>query len=135
MSILSIDVGMKHLAVCVINNNTENHSIIAWDVINLCSMQNAKNCSHKLKSNKICNKKAKYTDGNNHYCKLHAKQIPMPMPPQDLTPNKINKMKLCDLKKLSLTKLKSLLDKLVNLEDYEKAVKIRDEISKRESKK
>ena len=40
-----------------------------------------------------------------------------------------------DLKKLSLTKLKSLLDKLVNLEDYEKAVKIRDEISKRESKK
>lgn len=40
-----------------------------------------------------------------------------------------------DLKKLSLTKLKSLLNKLVNLEDYEKAVKIRDEISKRESKK
>ena len=40
-----------------------------------------------------------------------------------------------DLKKLSVSKLKSLLDKLVNLEDYEKAVKIRDEISKRESKK
>ena len=40
-----------------------------------------------------------------------------------------------DLKKLSLTKLKSLLDQLVNLEDYEKAIKIRDEISKRESKK
>lgn len=37
-----------------------------------------------------------------------------------------------DLKKLSLAKLKSLLDKLVNIEDYEKAVKIRDEISKRE---
>tara|TARA_A200000113_G_scaffold209248_2_gene208165 strand:- start:527 stop:1150 length:624 start_codon:yes stop_codon:yes gene_type:complete len=40
-----------------------------------------------------------------------------------------------DLKKLSLSKLKSLLNKLVNLEDYEKAVKIRDEISKRENKK
>lgn len=40
-----------------------------------------------------------------------------------------------DLKKLSLSKLKSLLDKLVNLEDYEKAVKIRDEISKRKSRK
>ena len=39
-----------------------------------------------------------------------------------------------DLNKLSLSKLKSLLDKLVNLEDYEKAVKIRDEISKRENK-
>ncbi len=40
-----------------------------------------------------------------------------------------------DLNKLSLSKLKSLLNKLVNLEDYEKAVKIRDEISKRESNK
>ena len=39
-----------------------------------------------------------------------------------------------DLNKLPLSKLKSLLDKLVNLEDYERAVKIRDEISKRESK-
>ena len=33
-----------------------------------------------------------------------------------------------DLIKLSLSKLKTLLNKLVNLEDYEKAVKIRDEI-------
>jgi hypothetical protein len=102
MSILSIDVGMKHLAVCVIDNNTDNHNIIAWDVINLCSMQNVKTCSFKLKSNKICNKKAKYTDRNNYYCKLHAKQGLIPMPPQDLTPTKINKMKLCDLKKLPL---------------------------------
>ena len=56
MSILSIDVGMKHLAVCVINNNTEHHNIIAWDVINLCSMQNVKTCLYKLKSGKTCNK-------------------------------------------------------------------------------
>lgn len=40
-----------------------------------------------------------------------------------------------DLKKLSLSKLKSLLDKLVNLEDYEKAVEIRNEISKRKPNK
>lgn len=39
-----------------------------------------------------------------------------------------------DLNKLPLSKLKSLLDKLVNLEDYERAVKIRDEISKRKNK-
>ena len=41
---------------------------------------------------------------------------------------------LDDLNKLPLSILKSLLDKLVNLEDYERAVKIRDEISKRENK-
>lgn len=40
-----------------------------------------------------------------------------------------------DLKKLSLSKLKSLLEKLVNLEDYEKAVEIRNEISKRKPNK
>ena len=39
-----------------------------------------------------------------------------------------------DFKKLSISKLKILLNKLVNLEDYEKAGKIREEISKRENK-
>ena len=39
-----------------------------------------------------------------------------------------------DLKKLSLTKLKSLLDKLVNLEDYEKAVKIKMKFQKESPK-
>ena len=40
-----------------------------------------------------------------------------------------------DLKKISLSKLKTLLNKLVKVEDYEQAVKIRDEISKRKSNK
>jgi hypothetical protein len=104
MSILSIDVGMKHLAVCVIDNNSENHKIIAWDVVDLCSIENTPKCSYQLKSNTICNKKAKYTDGKNYYCKLHAKKCDIPMPPSNLTPNKINKMRLCDLKKLPLFK-------------------------------
>ena len=39
-----------------------------------------------------------------------------------------------DFKKLSLSKLKLLLNKLVNLEDYERAGEIRDEILKRENK-
>ena len=37
-----------------------------------------------------------------------------------------------DLKKLSISKLKSLLTKLVSQENYEKA-KVRDELSKRKS--
>lgn len=36
-----------------------------------------------------------------------------------------------DFKKLSLSELNSMLDKAVNSEDYEKAARIRDEISKR----
>lgn len=38
-----------------------------------------------------------------------------------------------DLKELSLSKLKTLLLKLVSQENYEKAVRVRDEISKRKS--
>jgi len=38
-----------------------------------------------------------------------------------------------DLKKLSVTKLKALLSKLVNQESYEKAARVRDELSKRKS--
>ena len=38
-----------------------------------------------------------------------------------------------DLKKLSVSKLKSLLTKLVSQETYEKAAKVRDELSKRKS--
>ena len=38
-----------------------------------------------------------------------------------------------DLKKLSVTQLKSLLTKLVNQENYEKAARVRDELSKRKS--
>jgi len=38
-----------------------------------------------------------------------------------------------DLKDLSLSKLKILLSKLVTQENYEKAVRVRDEISKRKS--
>ncbi len=38
-----------------------------------------------------------------------------------------------DLKKLSVSKLKSLLTKLVNQENYENAAKVRDELSKRKS--
>ena len=39
-----------------------------------------------------------------------------------------------DLKNISASNLKSLLNKLFNLADYEKAVMIMDEISKRENK-
>ena len=38
-----------------------------------------------------------------------------------------------DLKKLSISKLKALLAKLVSQENYEKAAKVRDEVSKRKS--
>ncbi|MBF12103.1 MAG: hypothetical protein CMC63_07925 [Flavobacteriaceae bacterium] len=40
---------------------------------------------------------------------------------------------ISDLKKLSISKLKTLLTKLVNQEKYEKAARVRDELSRRKS--
>ena len=43
------------------------------------------------------------------------------------------KEEIGDLKKLSIPKLKTLLTKLVNQESYEKAARVRDELSQRKS--
>tara|TARA_B110000046_G_C13020177_1_gene410718 strand:+ start:682 stop:1506 length:825 start_codon:yes stop_codon:yes gene_type:complete len=110
MNILSIDVGMKHLAICIIHKDLHclTHSILAWDVINLCSDQNKNNCGFLLKTQTICNKKAKYQGGAKYYCKIHAKKADVPLPPSLLTTKKLKKMKVSELKILTLFKNNNL---------------------------
>ena len=41
LNILSIDVGMKNLAICLFNvTDNMNYKIECWDVLNLCEEQN-----------------------------------------------------------------------------------------------
>ena len=76
--ILSIDVGMKNLAFCLIDyKDNNNYSIINWDIIDLCENSN-EICMGKKKDGKKCNKKAKYTKKNKFYCKNHAKEYKIP---------------------------------------------------------
>ena len=76
--ILSIDVGMKNLAFCLIDyKDNNNYSIINWDIIDLCENTN-EICMGKKKDGKKCNKKAKYTKKNKFYCKNHAKEYKIP---------------------------------------------------------
>ena len=76
MIIVSIDVGIKNLAYCIMENSTINNEnnentfkIIKWDVINLCGQEMNCNClildkvkkskkSTIIKVEKTCNKKA-----------------------------------------------------------------------------
>lgn len=102
MRVISIDVGIKNLAYCILEQNNDIYNVIQWDVINLCGEAPLCNCSLKPKvkkgknknknknsktiednSNKnelitICNKKATYRkviDNNTlYYCQVHAKQ-------------------------------------------------------------
>jgi len=98
MPIISIDVGIKNLAYCVLESlDNDIYKIIQWDVINLCGEEHLCNCplkSNALKNNAkknkakkviesienniICNKKATYVKAiegvNNYFCQIHAKQ-------------------------------------------------------------
>ena len=93
MRVISIDVGIKNLAYCILEQNNDIYNVIQWDVINLCGEAPLCNCSLKPKVKKgkkvsvdtnqnniitICNKKATYRKviNNNtlYYCQVHAKQ-------------------------------------------------------------
>lgn len=66
VNILSIDIGIKNLAYCIIefNNNTGLFKIVKWDIINLCSI--IPQCCK-------CNKESKYTKNGIYYCNKHVK--------------------------------------------------------------
>ncbi len=98
MKILSIDVGMKNMAYCLINfEKGETYSIVKWDIIDLC--ENTENiCMGKQKNGNKCTKIAKYTKKNKFYCKTHAKEYKVP--PRPFSNKRINKLKKTQLVKI-----------------------------------
>ena len=95
--ILSIDVGIKNLAFCLLEINEENKTIIKWDVIDLTKTQteNSYNIScsclkiiNKLKKEKIekevCNNISKFTKNGIYYCLKHAKKTDLLFPSNNL---------------------------------------------------
>ena len=90
MNILSIDVGMKNLAICLFNITDDlNYKIKLWDVINLCNEKDYYCGEINNKTKKICNKKAKFTKNNKYYCKIHAKNKDFKIPPPELNLKKL----------------------------------------------
>jgi len=90
MKLLSIDIGIKNLALIIIETNNSKHfKIIKWDVINLCDKNT--NCTEHN-----CKKKAAYFKNANYYCKIHAKKTSYSIP-------------LCNIKTLHKQSLKKLI--------------------------
>lgn len=104
MRIISIDVGIKNLAYCIVENTDTDgpYNIIKWDVINLCSDIHLCNCNKTRTITDKCNKPAFYSfrneDSTIYLCKIHAKQSVYKIPSDDNNIKKINKMKIGDLK-------------------------------------
>jgi len=83
MKILSIDVGIKNLAYCLldIDKDKDNFKIIKWDTINLLEQRK---CTE-------CGKPAKFSKNSLDYCRKHAKNCEYQIPtPRDLNIKRLN---------------------------------------------
>lgn len=72
MKILSIDVGIKNLAFCLLEYNKD-IVIHKWNSINICEDEKKVCKEIKKKDKSKCLKNAKYHKNGKFYCKIHAK--------------------------------------------------------------
>jgi hypothetical protein len=102
MKLLSIDVGIKNLACCILEIDADkSFKILDWVVVNICEDEDEKICSFSTQDNCKCNVIAKYQHNNKKYCKKHAKMLDMEIPTPDINHKKIKKLKLVDLCELA----------------------------------
>ena len=88
MKVLSIDVGIKNLAFCLLDNST----IEKWDVVNI-SEQVSLFCGETDKG-KSCSKPATFMKQGKCYCLKHSKKQTYQIPTSELNPTYINKQKI-----------------------------------------
>ena len=96
MKILSIDVGIKNLAFCLLCNDTSNNTFLIkkWNVVDLSTSEEIVKKCYAMDKKGPCLKPAKYTKNNQCFCIKHAKKEKYVMPSSDLKTSYINKQKL-----------------------------------------
>jgi hypothetical protein len=100
MKILSIDVGIKNLAFCLLSKTNEHFTIAKWDVVNLSQKIDLK-CQEIDKTGKTCDKPAKFTKNAKCYCLKHSKKQEFQIPTQELKSSFIQKQKVQALHNLA----------------------------------
>lgn len=99
MKLLSIDVGIKNLAYCILDvQANSSYQIIAWDVINLCGVPPV--CNQHTKKG-VCTRLAKYQKGQIKCCNSCAKKSKYVVPSQQLLKAKQARTKVSELKDIA----------------------------------
>mgnify|MGYP001030656833 CR=1 FL=1 len=102
MKILSIDVGIKNLAFCLLEKDEQEFKILKWDTISLIDQSRCNSCG----------KPAKFSKNEIHYCRTHAKKSDFLIPTQEIR----------DLKKLNIGGLKDyIVNNDISCVGYKKA--------------
>ena len=77
--VMSIDVGIKHLAVCIMEKDTitKKYSILLWEVYNTMAAEESSNiCNGQFKNGKDCTRKCSMKCSNESttefFCKTHS---------------------------------------------------------------
>jgi len=116
--IVSIDVGIKNLAVCLLSvdvsfdsniaSNTVSKStpstvnILKWDVINLTQKDDAKCCCKEKDTVTDCKSEVKYSKNGKYYCTKHSKCENYLRPSNELTMKFLKKQKVEGVKEIAL---------------------------------
>lgn len=92
MKILSIDVGIKNLALCLFDKSptVEHFKVTKWDIIDISEKENTITCG-VVEKNVTCNKPAKFKKGEKCYCLKHSKKQQIQIPTSEQKPSFINK--------------------------------------------
>jgi predicted RNA-binding protein with RPS1 domain len=100
MKVLSIDVGIKNLAFCLLEKTESgsNYKIVKWDSINVADIETHTCCA--IEKNKPCEKPAKFFKKNCYYCLKHSKKQTLQIPTSELSTSYINKQKFPKLLEL-----------------------------------
>ena len=100
MKLLSIDVGMKHLAYCLFTTGDSGSYVInKWGIINLCNSEHQQQCSGVMKKNNaICKRRSRFYKKNTYYCKIHAKNKAYLIPSNEMKYSKLKHKKVNELK-------------------------------------
>jgi len=97
MKILSIDVGIKNLALCLFDKSPNDNyfKVTKWDIVDL-SEEECLKCE-VVEKNVICNKPAKFKKNNECFCLKHSKKQQYEIPKSKHKPSFINKLKMANL--------------------------------------